>query len=47
LGGLDILVNYAGILRLSAVKDISLEDINALLFRESASSIHFWSGADC
>ena len=31
LGGLDILVNNVGILRLSTVKDISLEDINALL----------------
>jgi 3-oxoacyl-[acyl-carrier protein] reductase len=31
LGGLDILVNNAGILRLAEVKDISLEDIDALL----------------
>jgi 3-oxoacyl-[acyl-carrier protein] reductase len=31
LGGLDILVNNAGILRLGDVKDISLEDIDALL----------------
>jgi 3-oxoacyl-[acyl-carrier protein] reductase len=31
LGGLDILVNNAGTLRLSTVKDISLEDIDALL----------------
>jgi 3-oxoacyl-[acyl-carrier protein] reductase len=31
LGGLDILVNNAGILRLADVKDISLEDIDALL----------------
>ena len=31
LGGLDILVNNAGILRLGTVKDISLDDINALL----------------
>jgi NAD(P)-dependent dehydrogenase (short-subunit alcohol dehydrogenase family) len=31
LGGLDVLVNNAGILRLSTVKDISLEDINAPL----------------
>ena len=31
LGGLDILVNNSGILRLSPVKDISLEDVNALL----------------
>jgi 3-oxoacyl-[acyl-carrier protein] reductase len=31
LGGLDILINNAGILRLSSVKDISLEDIDALL----------------
>jgi NAD(P)-dependent dehydrogenase (short-subunit alcohol dehydrogenase family) len=31
LGGLDILINNAGILRLSTVKDISLEDIDALL----------------
>jgi NAD(P)-dependent dehydrogenase (short-subunit alcohol dehydrogenase family) len=30
-GGLDILINNAGILRPSPVKDISLEDINALL----------------
>ncbi|MBM7049258.1 SDR family oxidoreductase [Rhizobium lusitanum] len=31
LGGLDILVNNAGILRLAEVKDMSLDDINALL----------------
>jgi 3-oxoacyl-[acyl-carrier protein] reductase len=31
LGGLDILVNNAGILRLAEVKDISENDINALL----------------
>src|ERR1700680_1264147 len=31
LGGLDILINNAGILRLSEVKDISLEDIDATL----------------
>lgn len=31
LGGLDILVNNAGILRLGEVKDIALEDIDALL----------------
>jgi 3-oxoacyl-[acyl-carrier protein] reductase len=31
LGGLDILVNNAGILRLADVKDISLEDLDALL----------------
>jgi len=31
LGGLDILVNNAGILRYSALKDIALEDIDALL----------------
>jgi 3-oxoacyl-[acyl-carrier protein] reductase len=31
LGGLDILVNNAGILRLAEVKDISLEDVDALL----------------
>jgi NAD(P)-dependent dehydrogenase (short-subunit alcohol dehydrogenase family) len=31
LGGLDILVNNAGILRLAQVKDIALEDIDALL----------------
>jgi len=30
-GGLDILVNNAGILRLATLKDMSLEDINALL----------------
>jgi 3-oxoacyl-[acyl-carrier protein] reductase len=31
LGGLDILVNNAGILRVGELKDISLEDIDALL----------------
>lgn len=31
LGGLDILVNNAGILRLGDVRDISIEDIDALL----------------
>jgi NAD(P)-dependent dehydrogenase (short-subunit alcohol dehydrogenase family) len=31
LGGLDILVNNAGILRVAELKDISLEDIDALL----------------
>jgi 3-oxoacyl-[acyl-carrier protein] reductase len=31
LGGLDILVNNAGILRLGELKDISLEDIDAIL----------------
>ncbi len=31
LGGLDILVNNAGILKLGTVKDISLDDIDALL----------------
>jgi 3-oxoacyl-[acyl-carrier protein] reductase len=31
LGGLDILVNNAGILRLGELKDLSLEDIDALL----------------
>src|SRR5580658_1962727 len=31
LGGLDILVNNAGILRLGELKDISLEDVNAIL----------------
>jgi 3-oxoacyl-[acyl-carrier protein] reductase len=31
LGGLDILVNNAGILRVAELKDISLEDINAIL----------------
>ncbi len=31
LGGLDILVNNAGILRLGDLRDISLEDIDALL----------------
>lgn len=31
LGGLDILVNNAGILRLAEVRDMSLEDIDALL----------------
>ena len=31
LGGLDILVNNAGILRIGDVKDMSLEDIDALL----------------
>ena len=31
LGGLDILVNNAGILRIGDVKDMSLEDIEALL----------------
>jgi NAD(P)-dependent dehydrogenase (short-subunit alcohol dehydrogenase family) len=31
LGGLDILVNNAGILRLGDLKDISIDDINALL----------------
>jgi len=31
LGGLDILVNNAGIIRLADLKDMSLEDINALL----------------
>jgi 3-oxoacyl-[acyl-carrier protein] reductase len=31
LGGLDILVNNAGILRVAELKDISLEDIDAIL----------------
>jgi 3-oxoacyl-[acyl-carrier protein] reductase len=31
LGGLDILVNNAGILRVAELKDISLEDIDAML----------------
>lgn len=31
LGGLDILVNNAGILRMGDVKDISIEDIDAML----------------
>lgn len=31
LGGLDILVNNAGILRMGDVKDLSLEDIDAML----------------
>lgn len=31
LGGLDILVNNAGILRLGDIRDISIEDIDALL----------------
>lgn len=31
LGGLDILVNNAGILRIAELKDISLEDIQAIL----------------
>ena len=31
LGGLDILVNNAGILRVGELKDISLEDIDAIL----------------
>jgi NAD(P)-dependent dehydrogenase (short-subunit alcohol dehydrogenase family) len=31
LGGLDLLVNNAGILRLGELKDISLEDIDAIL----------------
>ncbi|MEA1672838.1 3-oxoacyl-ACP reductase family protein [Nitrospirillum sp. BR 11163] len=31
LGGLDILVNNAGIIRLADVRDISIEDINAIL----------------
>src|SRR6202030_3921704 len=31
LGGLDIMVNNAGILRVAALSDISIEDIDALL----------------